>query len=84
MQPTSLTEFGRIDQTALDRLKGGIKPALCKEDQALWKVLGMKFDGCHCLLGRNDSIVKERNVEMRQARTIAPVIGIGKPLPVLA
>ena len=69
---------------AVDKLKGSIKPALCKEDRALWKALGMKFDGCHCLLGRNDPIVKERNIEMRQARETVPVIGIGKPLPVLA
>jgi hypothetical protein len=44
----------------------------------------MKFDGCHCLLGRNDAIVKTRNVEMKHARETEHVIGIGKPLPVLA
>jgi len=69
---------------AINKLKGSIKPALCKEDRALWKALGMKFDGCHCLLGRNDAIVKERNVEMEKAREIEPVIGLGKSLPVLA
>jgi spore photoproduct lyase len=69
---------------AVDRLKSNIKPALCKEDRALWKALGMKFDGCHCLLGRNDAIVKKRNIEMERAREIGHVIGIGKPLPVLA
>jgi hypothetical protein len=44
----------------------------------------MKFDGCHCLLGRNDAIVKTRKVEMKYAREIGHVTGIGKPLPVLA
>jgi hypothetical protein len=69
---------------AVDHLKSSIKPALCKEDRALWKALGMKFDGCHCLLGCNDAIVKTRKVEMKHAREIGHVIGIGKPLPVLA
>jgi hypothetical protein len=69
---------------AANHLKSSIKPALCKEDHALWKALGMKFDGCHCLLGHNDAIVKERNAEMKKAREIEPIIGIGKPLPVLA
>ena len=44
----------------------------------------MKFEGCHCLLGRNDAIAKERNVEMKKDREVEHVIGIGKPLPVLA
>jgi len=69
---------------AKEHLKSSITPALCKEDQALWKALGMKFNGCHCLLGRNDAIVKERNAEMKSAREIGHVIGIGKSLPVLA
>src|SRR5260370_271024 len=46
---------------AVDHLKSNIKPALCKEDRALWKALGMKFDGCHCLLGRNDAIETSRH-----------------------
>jgi len=45
---------------AIDRLKSSITPALCKEDRALWKALKLEFDGCHCLLGPNDAIVKER------------------------
>lgn len=69
---------------AIERLKGSITPALCKEDQALWKALGMKFDGCHCLLGRNDAIVKERKLEMKQAKDARRTFGVGKPLPVLA
>ena len=28
-----------------------IVPALCKEDVSVWKAVGLKFDGCHCLLG---------------------------------
>lgn len=35
----------------LDRLdKKAIVPALCKEDVSVWKAVGLKFDGCHCLL----------------------------------
>lgn len=70
---------------AIDRLSAKITPALCKEDRALWKALGMKFDGCHCLLGRNDVIVRERAVEMKNLspqRQTAPVLA--NPLPVLA
>ncbi len=69
---------------AIDRLKTGITPALCKEDRALWKALGMRFDGCHCLLGRNDAIVKERQQEMKQAKEAAHLVRIGEPLPVMA
>lgn len=69
---------------ALDRVRGNITPALCKEDETLWKALGMKFSGCHCLLGRNDAIVRERRTERKQAKETEHVIGIGKPLPVLA
>lgn len=69
---------------AMRHLKTSIKPALCKEDRALWKALGMHFDGCHCLLGRNDSIVKERHAEMKQPKPAARIIGLGKPLPILA
>jgi spore photoproduct lyase len=36
---------------ALEKLdKKRIVPALCKEDVSLWKAVGLKFDGCHCLL----------------------------------
>ena len=69
---------------AIDRLKTNIKPALCKEDRALWKALGMHFDGCHCLLGRNDNIVRERRAEMKRPKPTEQIIGLGKPLPILA
>jgi spore photoproduct lyase len=36
---------------AIDRLdRTRIIPALCKEDVSVWKAVGLKFDGCHCLL----------------------------------
>jgi spore photoproduct lyase len=44
---------------AVKYLKGGITPALCKEDMSLWKEVGLKFKGCHCLLGKRDSLMKE-------------------------
>lgn len=69
---------------AMSHLKTSIKPALCKEDRALWKALGMHFDGCHCLLGRNDSIVKERHAEMKQPKSSSRIIGLGDLLPILA
>jgi hypothetical protein len=37
-----------------DRLdKNRITPALCKEDVSVWNAVGLKFDGCHCLLHGN-------------------------------
>lgn len=36
---------------AIDRLdRKTISPALCKEDISVWKAVGLKFNGCHCLL----------------------------------
>ena len=69
---------------AVDRLRANIKPARCKEDRALWKALGMHFDGCHCLLGNNDNIVKERHAEMKRPKPTEQIIRLGKPLPILA
>jgi spore photoproduct lyase len=68
---------------AIERLNSKITPALCKEDKALWKALGLRFDGCHCLLGRSDAIVKDRQLEMKQAKHAARVISMDKQLPVL-
>jgi spore photoproduct lyase len=37
---------------ALSRLNQKlVVPALCKEDVSVWKAAGLKFHGCHCLLG---------------------------------
>jgi len=67
---------------AIDWLKPDIVPALCKEDKALWNALGLKFQGCHCLLGARDEIVGERRAEMAgtttksmpPAKTLLPVM----------
>jgi spore photoproduct lyase len=46
---------------AIERLQAGnIVPALCKEDVALWRELGLGFQGCHCLLSKKDEIAAER------------------------
>jgi spore photoproduct lyase len=47
---------------AIKQIKAGITPALCKEDASLWKKVGLKFDGCHCLLGRKDAVVEESSL----------------------
>lgn len=44
---------------AVKGLKGTITPALCKEDQSLWKQIGLKFNGCHCLLSGNDAVIAD-------------------------
>lgn len=43
----------------IERLSQPIVPALCKEDQTLWRELGMSFRGCHCLLGGADPLINE-------------------------
>jgi spore photoproduct lyase len=35
-----------------------ITPALCKEDVSVWEAVGLKFKGCHCLLG-GDEVPRE-------------------------
>lgn len=50
-------------------LKGSITPALCKEDESLWNEIGLRFNGCHCLLGKKDSVVGESSVFAGQAQT---------------
>ena len=42
---------------AIAKLAAPIVPALCKEDQALWRALGLAFRGCHCLLSGGDALV---------------------------
>jgi hypothetical protein len=44
---------------AVKQLKCSITPALCKEDESVWKKIGLKFNGCHCLLSGNDAVVEE-------------------------
>jgi spore photoproduct lyase len=44
---------------AIDRLSTRVIPALCKEDRELWHALGLRFRGCHCLLGDQDSLFLE-------------------------
>lgn len=49
----------KLFRFALEHLSPRIVPALCKEDQAVWRALGMTFRGCHCLLAAHDAIVEE-------------------------
>jgi spore photoproduct lyase len=56
---------------AVKRLKGAITPALCKEDISLWNEIGLKFKGCHCLLGADDPVVFERKDKQDAAPTRA-------------
>jgi DNA repair photolyase len=69
---------------AIEHLNARITPALCKEDKALWKALKLEFNGCHCLLGVEDAIVRERSHELKLAKRPAPKALPPNPLPVLA
>jgi spore photoproduct lyase len=53
---------------AIDRLDARIAPALCKEDQHLWRALGVPFRGCHCLLDAADPLVDEAPSKVRSLR----------------
>ncbi len=50
----------------LEKLKAKVVPALCKEDKSVWEKLGMKFKGCHCLLGADDPLARNIKMERRQ------------------
>jgi len=43
----------------LDRLDPSIIVALCKEDRKVWKDLGMKFQGCNCMIEQPQKAQKE-------------------------
>jgi spore photoproduct lyase len=43
----------------LNRLDPSIIVALCKEDRKVWNDLGMKFQGCNCLIELPKSVQKE-------------------------
>jgi spore photoproduct lyase len=53
----------------IDKLAAPIVPALCKEDQTLWRALDLSFRGCHCLLGAGDPLLLEAPRSVRKLRT---------------
>jgi spore photoproduct lyase len=53
---------------AIDKLANSITPALCKEDEGLWRELGLQFRGCHCLLNGADPLVGEAPRSVRDLR----------------
>lgn len=85
----------KLFRFALERLSPRIVPALCKEDQELWRALGMTFRGCHCLVGAHDAVVNEAPSivtdlrvppELREEPVAArqPSGQVGTTLPVLS
>lgn len=56
---------------AIERLAVRIVPALCKEDQKLWRTLGMRFKGCHCLLDDSDALIEDSPYNVRSLRPAA-------------
>jgi spore photoproduct lyase len=48
----------------INKLSSKVTPALCKEDQQLWRELGLEFRGCHCLLGAGDALVEESPLQL--------------------
>lgn len=47
-------------QLVKDLLHPEIKLGLCKEDQTMWQVLAVGWEGCHCLHGKEDRVFEER------------------------
>ena len=61
---------------AIERLASPIVPALCKEDEVLWRELGLQFRGCHCLLDGEDSLAGEAPRSVRALRSDGTVVRI--------
>jgi spore photoproduct lyase len=51
---------------------GSAIPALCKEDRSLWEQLGLKFQGCHCLLGADDALARHEATPRLRFPTLSP------------
>jgi spore photoproduct lyase len=58
----------KLFRFAIDHLANPIVPALCKEDERLWRELGLHFQGCHCLLSGNDGLITESPQSIRALR----------------
>jgi DNA repair photolyase len=48
-----------------DLLTPETRLGLCKEDVSVWRAVGLKWQGCHCLHNASDEIVYERNEPLR-------------------
>jgi hypothetical protein len=46
-----------------EHLDPAIPLDLCKEDLSVWRRLGLRFTGCHCLAGSADPVVHQRREE---------------------
>lgn len=69
---------------ALDRLARRVVPALCKEDVGLWRRLGLKFQGCHCLLSGQDALVDgaaEQAVDLHEPNPVEVAVADVPPVP---
>jgi hypothetical protein len=65
---------------ALERLdRDRITPALCKEDATVWEALGLRFNGCHCLLG--DTELAAEIISSRGHAGLMPQIEMVVPEP---
>jgi hypothetical protein len=62
-------------------LRDEVTLGLCKEDMSLWKEVGVRWQGCHCLHGADDpvavsriQVLKERKDKQLNRRTTLPVL----------
>lgn len=49
-----------------DSLAPGIALGLCKEDESLWRALGLNWQGCHCLHGASDVVTRPQLVRLHR------------------
>jgi hypothetical protein len=57
---------------AFRRIKELLRPeislGLCKEDMSVWKAIGARWQGCHCLNGTDDNVALTRIESLREKR----------------
>lgn len=72
------------------RLDPSIRLDLCKEDLSVWKRVGLKFTGCHCLASAGDPVVAERLdqglalVSLRRAPARGATLPASSPPPLVS
>jgi len=63
--------FQRIDQLVSKEIALG----LCKEDTSVWRAMPLRWQGCHCLHGKDDLVAAER-IQILKNKPIRIRIGL--------
>jgi len=68
---TNETFHVQVFQMIKDLLSPSIKLGLCKEDKTIWQAIHARWEGCHCLHGREDLVAVERMKEQAKRTVLA-------------